>query len=69
MATEYQAYLIRLQRNNSGDPWRTIVQNPHTGEILRFANEHEMLRYLMQVLANGSIALGQDTESKNPQRL
>jgi len=50
MAKEYQAYLLRLQRNNAGDPWRALLQNAHTGEKLRFANEREMLKYLIHIL-------------------
>jgi len=56
MAKEYQAYLLRLQRNNAGDPWRALLQNAHTGEKLHFANEREMLKYLIRILTSGSLS-------------
>ena len=30
--------------------WRVTMENAHTGELLRFATERELLRYLMKVL-------------------
>ena len=51
MRTEYQAYLLRLRRSEGSDCWRATLQNAYTGEVLRFANEREMFRYLLQVLA------------------
>ena len=51
MSTEYQAYLLRLQRSQGSDYWRATLQNAYTGEVVRFANEREMLRYLLEVLA------------------
>jgi len=40
-----------LQRSQGQTHWRATLENAHTGELLRFANQNEMLRYLMQVLA------------------
>jgi hypothetical protein len=51
VSTEYQAYLLRLQRSRGSDSWRATLQNADTGELLRFANEREMVRYLLQALA------------------
>lgn len=51
MSTEYQAYLLRLRRSQGSDYWRATLQNAYTGEVVRFANEREMLRYLLEVLA------------------
>ncbi len=62
MTQEYLAYLLRLQRNERGDPWRTILQNAHTGEVVRFANERDMFRYLMRVLAAEQLAPEEEAE-------
>ncbi|MCB8984908.1 MAG: hypothetical protein H6659_13845 [Ardenticatenaceae bacterium] len=51
MRAQYRAYLLRLQRSQGQTHWRATLENAHTGELLRFANQNEMLRYLMQVLA------------------
>ena len=48
---EYMAYLLRLWREKQDGSWRATLENAHTGELLRFANQNDMLRYLMQVLA------------------
>jgi hypothetical protein len=50
MGGEYLAFLLRLQRGQGQTQWRATMQNAQTGEILRFATERELLRYLMQVL-------------------
>ena len=50
MSTEYQAYLLRLQRSSANGEWRATMQNAHTGELLRFANKRDLLRHLMQIL-------------------
>lgn len=50
MKSQYQAYLLRLQRNEGQMHWRVTMENAHTGELLRFATERELLRYLMKVL-------------------
>ncbi len=64
MDQENLAYLLRLQRNDQSDPWRVSVQNVHTGELIRFANEREMFRYLMQRLAIGSMPPAHEDEEE-----
>lgn len=69
MGGEYLAFLLRLQRGQGQTQWRTSMQNAQTGEILHFATEREMLRYLMQVLMVTAPDLdSQEAESKNPDR-
>jgi hypothetical protein len=51
VSTEYQSFLLRLQRGHGNDHWRATLQNAQTGELLRFANERELLRYLLQLLS------------------
>lgn len=53
MRTKYQAYLLRLQRSQDSDCWRATLQNAYTGEVLRFANERDMVRYLLRALTIG----------------
>ena len=50
MKSQYQAYLLRLHRSQGQAHWRATLENAHTGELLRFATEREMLLYLMQAL-------------------
>ena len=50
MSTEYQAFLLRLQRSKSSNHWRATLQNAHTGEIRHFATEREMLHHLLREL-------------------
>ena len=54
MSTEYCSYLLRLHRNQANEHWRATLQNAQTGELFRFANERDMLRYLLQVLSPNS---------------
>ena len=53
VSAEYMSYLLRLQRSQPNDHWRATLQNAQTGELLRFANERELLRYLLQLLSSG----------------
>jgi hypothetical protein len=46
----YNAYLLRLQRTDATSRWRAVLEDAHTGEILRFASETELLLYLLQKL-------------------
>lgn len=62
MRTQYKAYLLRLRRDIGQRHWRVIVEDAHTGERLHFANETEMLRYLLQNLANPPDQLPQTTK-------
>jgi len=50
MKESYQAYLLRLQRGPGSARWRVTVQDAHTGEVMRFASEREMFRFLWQAL-------------------
>ena len=51
MSSQYQAYLLRLRRNEGQIHWRATLENAHTGELFRFANERELLHHLIQLLA------------------
>ena len=42
----YHAYLLRLWRGDEGSPWRALLENPHTGEIIRFTSLAELFAYL-----------------------
>ena len=50
MSGEYLAFLLRLQRGQGQTQWRATMQNAQTGEILHFATERELLRYLLNIL-------------------
>lgn len=51
MSTQYKAFLLRLRRDEGQPHWRVTIENAYTGELIRFANQNEMLRYLLQNLA------------------
>lgn len=44
----YQAYLLRVWRESNRDPWRAMLEDPHTGERHYFAGVAELLTYLAQ---------------------
>ena len=48
---QYKAFLLRLQRDEGHSQWRATIENAQTGERLRFANQNQMLRYLLNDLA------------------
>jgi len=47
MNDSIQAYLIRLQRVKNEDSWCGSIEGANTGEIIRFANERDLLVHLM----------------------
>ena len=47
---QYQAYLLRLQRESTQQHWRITLQHANNGEVLRFASELEFLPYLLDAL-------------------
>lgn len=67
MSSDYQAYLLRIQRSSTQSAWRVTMENAHTGELLRFANKRDLLRYLMNNLmdeTNPTSNQSKDEESK-----
>ena len=48
---QYKAFLLRLQKDEGHAQWRATIENAQTGEQLRFANQNQMLRYLLNDLA------------------
>lgn len=64
MKSTYRAYLLRLHREPNQNHWRASLENAHTGEFLRFANEREMIHYLMKVLTIESCEPNARAESK-----
>ncbi len=54
MTQEYQAYLLRFQREQNQVQWRSTLQNVQTDEVQRFASERELIRYLLHKLAEST---------------
>ena len=50
MDKDYQAYLVRFQRQQDGSHWRATLENAHTQEVIQFASERELLLFLLQRL-------------------
>ncbi len=49
---QYKSFLVRLQRDEGHPLWRATLENAQTGERLRFADQMQMLRYLLNELAD-----------------
>ena len=49
---QYKAFLLRLQRDEDHPQWRATIENAQTGERLRFADQNQMLRYLLNDLSD-----------------
>jgi hypothetical protein len=65
MKTQHKAYLLRLRREAGQSHWRAIVEDAHTGERLHFANQTEMLRYLLHHLAEAPPSASQPPQGKD----
>lgn len=50
MSENYLAYLLRLQRRSAVPNWYATLENAHTGELLTFRSEQELLVYLLGLL-------------------
>ncbi len=46
--TNYWSYLLRVWRESAQDPWRAMLEDPHTGERLAFADAERLLAFLNQ---------------------
>lgn len=46
--SDYHAYLIRLWRDETQQPWRAELVSPHTGEAHRFATPEQLFSYVQQ---------------------
>ncbi len=53
----YHAFLLRLWRESDHDPWRALLEDPHTGERLGFANVGQLFTYLSRQLGEAGEAL------------
>lgn len=49
--SDYHAYLIRLWRDETQQPWRAELVSPHTGEARRFATPEQAFRYVQEQIA------------------
>jgi hypothetical protein len=72
MNKNYQAYLLRFRRSQDSEHWRGTVENAHTGEVVHFADEKAVMRYLWQLVGSGRLQLETTTippppfDSQNP---
>ena len=69
MEETYQAYLLRLQRAQSNGRWRSTLENVHTGEVLHFATEREMITHLLGSLAQSIDSSPPPANSKNNNKI
>lgn len=47
--SNYYAYLLRLWREDGRDNWHVTLQNPHNGELLKFADIEKFWAFLLDV--------------------
>lgn len=47
----YQAYLLRLWRDDGHAPWRASLQSPRTHEVRSFANVERLVAFLASEMA------------------
>lgn len=59
---KYKAFLLRLRRDEGRAQWRATIENAQTGEQLRFANQNQMLRYLLNDLSENPSAADHQTD-------
>lgn len=44
---DYHAYLLRLWREGAQKPWRAELVSPHTGDRRHFADQGQLIEFLM----------------------
>ena len=47
----YHAFFLLFQRFHNQGQWRVTLQDVQTNEMLHFANEMELVKHLLQLLA------------------
>ncbi len=65
MTQEYQAYLLRFQREQNQVQWRSALQDVQTDEVQRFASERELIRYLLHKLTESTTVNRNKSEPDN----
>jgi hypothetical protein len=48
----YQAYLMRLQRNPDRTGWHASLENVETGEVLRFSSVQNLLAHISEMTSS-----------------
>ena len=59
MSANYQAYLLRIRRSQTGAPWRFTLQHPQSGEQHHFSELAQLVQFLER--------FGRTNDPKNPQ--
>jgi hypothetical protein len=59
--TNYQAYLIRLWREDEAAPWRGELVSPRTGDKQFFATADQLFAFLADQLENSTMTEQQET--------
>ena len=53
--SDYQAYLLRMQRHPERTSWQVTLENVHTHEVQHFASLDEALGYLKHAARSSSL--------------
>lgn len=59
----YKAFLLRLWREGETDTWRAMLEDPHSGERIGFADLGRLFAFLAQETGNDG---GGDSASPTP---
>ncbi|MFQ5399783.1 MAG: hypothetical protein ACE5E7_09320 [Anaerolineae bacterium] len=66
--SDYQAFLLRLWRDDEQQPWRASLEDPHTGEQCGFANLEQLFAYLKEQTASGTGGLNEQIQDQSTNR-
>ena len=60
--SDYQAYLLRLQRHAERAHWGATLENVETGEVLRFRSVPELLAYVSEITSSAQPSIQKKAE-------
>jgi hypothetical protein len=60
-SADYQAYLLRVWRDDELSGWRALLENPHTGRSIGFSSMKQLYEFLDETTSgNYSKQVGKD---------
>ncbi|MFO7538195.1 MAG: hypothetical protein R6X32_09055 [Chloroflexota bacterium] len=57
---DYQAYLLRLWRDDENAPWRATLQEAHAGQLVSFSSVAQLIAFIEQQTASDQKRLKSD---------
>ncbi|MCO5195750.1 MAG: hypothetical protein M9930_21025 [Anaerolineae bacterium] len=69
MTHEYQAFLLRLERDVDQQRWRILLQDVQSGEVRRFVGKRELLGFLFALLSQPDMVDSAESDpAQSPQQ-